>query len=371
MFGLTTLSTAFVRNYAGLLSLRLLLGIAESGILPGCAYLVSSWYTRKEGLKRFSFYLSAISLSSVFGGLLAAAIGKLDGACGLSGWRWLFVIEGSTTCILGIVFFFAMTNFPEDAKWLTDEERKFITARLEAEQGSSDIEFTVRPRDIWNTLKDPMVVMMGLIHLSVSVPGNMAAYFAPTIVESLGSYSPIQTQLHTAPVWLVASALSLAIAYVSDRIQHRYVMAMVCSCIVITGFSILLAEEDDVRAQYGALFLAVAGVASFWPVEICWCAMNLGGHRRRAIGSATQVGVGNIGGIISAYTFRTEHVSGFRLAYAIGIGFCCLAALLCTMYAACCWRQNRKRAAQGWGMDLSDREKAGLGDLSPSYRFMI
>lgn len=99
--------------------------------------------------------------------------------------------------------------------------------------------------------------------------------------------------------------------------------------------------------------------------------MNLGGHRRRAVGSAVQFAVGNIGGVVSSYAFQIEDAREYQLAYAISISFCCIAALLCTLYAWSCWRENRKRAARGWGVDLSDDEKAKLGDLSPSYKFMI
>lgn len=245
--------------------MRLLLGLAQAGILPGCSYLTGSWYTRGEGLKRFSLYLSAVSLSSVFGGLIAAGMGKMNKAGGLSGWRWLFVVEGIVTCLIGIVFFFVMPNFPEDTKWLTDEEREYVKARLEAEQGNSGIDLAVRPRDVWDALRDPKIVLLGLIHLSVSMPGNMVSYFAPIIVDSFGIYSPIQTQLQTAPVWVVAFALSLGVAFVSDKMQHRYLATVLCAIVAITGFSVLFAEYGNIRAQYGALFLAAGGISSLWP----------------------------------------------------------------------------------------------------------
>lgn len=264
-FGLITLCTGFVQNFAGLLVLRLLLGVAQAGVLPGCSYCVSSWYTRKDGLRRFTVYMSAVSLSNAFGGLLAAAIGKLDGLCGLSGWRWLFIIEGAGTCIVGFVLYFVMCNFPEDAKWMTEQERNFIMARLEAEQGSSAIELTVRKRDIWETLTDPVILILGLIHLCVSVPGNMLSYFAPTVINSLGIYTPIQTQLHTAPVFMVGFALSLILAHISDKIQSRYIVTVFCSLLSTIGFSLLFAEPFDSRVQRGALILAVAGIASLWP----------------------------------------------------------------------------------------------------------
>ncbi|XHG00934.1 hypothetical protein AWENTII_004343 [Aspergillus wentii] len=372
VFGLATLATGFVQNYGGLLGLRSVLGMTEAGIMPGCAYLMSAWYTRQEAQRRFSFYLSAMNLSSGFGGLIAAPIGNMDGAGGLSGWRWIFIVEGAATCLISLSLFFLLANFPEQVSWLTEEERGFVKARLKAEQGSSAIELSIRPFDVWQTLCDPKVIFAAMIHLSTSVPGYMGAYFAPVIVESLGVFSPIETQLHTVPIWAVTFGLALIVAYISDLIRHRYAMAVFCAAVSIVGYSILFSvHEDNVNVRYGALFMAIAGAAILMPVEICWNTMNLGGHRRRAIGSAWQVGIGNVGGIIGSYAFRKQDAPKYQLSYAICIGFSCLAAVFCSSYAGYCWRENRRRAAQGWGRELSEEEKAQMGHLSPSYRFMI
>lgn len=99
--------------------------------------------------------------------------------------------------------------------------------------------------------------------------------------------------------------------------------------------------------------------------------MNLGGHHRRAVGSAWQVSVGSLGGIIGTYAFRQEDAPEYRLSYALCIGFTCASAALCTMYWAWCRWLNRQRASQGWGRDLSEEEKERLGDRSPSYRLML
>lgn len=99
--------------------------------------------------------------------------------------------------------------------------------------------------------------------------------------------------------------------------------------------------------------------------------MNLGGHRRRAIGSAWQVAFGNFGGIIGSYAFRAQDGPGYQFSYAICIGFCCLTIIWCTLYAGYCWWVNRRRAARGWGREFTEAEKAQMGDLSPAYRLMI
>ena len=95
--------------------------------------------------------------------------------------------------------------------------------------------------------------------------------------------------------------------------------------------------------------------------------MNLGGHRRRAIGSAWQVGFGNLGGIVATYALEAKN-SPFP--FMVCISSCCVCVILSAVYAGYCWRQNRKRAAQAWGREYTEEERKQLGDRSPSYRLM-
>lgn len=88
-FGLVALLQGFVRTYSGLLATRFFLGVFEAGMFPGCFYLIGCWYRRSEAQKRYSFFFGSTLLAGGFGGLLAAAIGKLDGARGFAGWRWV------------------------------------------------------------------------------------------------------------------------------------------------------------------------------------------------------------------------------------------------------------------------------------------
>jgi MFS family permease len=89
LFGLTTTLQGVVTNYSGLLATRFFLGVFESGMFPGCFYLLSSWYLRTEAQRRYSFFFSSTTLAGAFAGLLAAAIGKMDGVAGYKGWRWV------------------------------------------------------------------------------------------------------------------------------------------------------------------------------------------------------------------------------------------------------------------------------------------
>jgi MFS family permease len=114
-FGAVTALQGLVQNYSGILATRFFLGIFECGMFPGCFYLLGAWYRRHEAQKRFSLFFSSTSLAGAFGGLLASAIGKMDYVRGYRGWRWIFILEGCFTVLVGIVFLFTFPTFPEEA----------------------------------------------------------------------------------------------------------------------------------------------------------------------------------------------------------------------------------------------------------------
>lgn len=92
LFGLITILQGFTQNLSGLIAARFFLGIVETGVFPACFYLIAMWYKREEAQKRYSFFFSSTTLAGGFGGLLASAIGKMDGLHGYRGWRWIFIL---------------------------------------------------------------------------------------------------------------------------------------------------------------------------------------------------------------------------------------------------------------------------------------
>ncbi len=127
------------------------------------------WYKRLEAQKRFSFFFNAASFAGAFGGLLASAIGKMDGIRGYHAWRWIFILEGILTCVFSVVAFFAVADFPEHAKWLSDKERTFVVGRLAADQGSSGIEKRITWQQILETLKDWKMIAGALMYFGAAV----------------------------------------------------------------------------------------------------------------------------------------------------------------------------------------------------------
>jgi MFS family permease len=131
-WGALTCVMAAIKDFNHLVVLRVFVGVFEAGFAPGILLLLSSWYKREEQSKRFAVYISAAILSGAFGGLLAGAItGGLDGAHGIRGWRWLFIVEGVATIGWAVIASFLLLDFPANTKRLTDRERAIAIARLQ------------------------------------------------------------------------------------------------------------------------------------------------------------------------------------------------------------------------------------------------
>ncbi|ATZ51438.1 hypothetical protein BCIN_07g00770 [Botrytis cinerea B05.10] len=370
LFGLVSICQGLVQNFSGLLATRFFLGLCEAGMFPGCFYLIGMWYKRSEAQRRYSFFFSSTTLAGAFGGLLASGIGKMDGLRGYSGWRWIFIIEGVLTCVVALAFFFLIPSFPEDAKWLTPDERAYVKARLQVDQGRSAAERKITFKDACRVFKDYKVILGGFMYFGMIIPAYGYAFFAPGIISTYG-YSPIQTQLHSVPPWACAFAFAMCIAFASDFTRHRFAFTIAPICVAITGFAILLTVHDNTKLQYAALFLVAMGAYSAMPVIVCWFNMNLGGHHRRSVGTAWQVGFGNIGGIIATYAFLAKDAPEYKTGYGICLGFLCLSAMSCLLYFVAVMLENRQRDRRPRDLGLTEYEKTELGDLSPDYRYLL
>ena len=177
------------------------------------------------------------------------------------------------TIALAFIVFFLISEFPEEAKWLSDDEKAFVKARLAEDMGDSQLDAQYTWRDVIGVLKDPKVILSGLVYFALSVPGYGYAIFAPTIIRSLG-FTPVMTQLYSVPPVVAAVALSMIAAVASDHIKRRYIFILPGFLISIVGIIILLNVHQSVSVRYGALFLFAIGQSIATPIIICWFSAN-------------------------------------------------------------------------------------------------
>ena len=172
-----------------------------------------------------------------------------------------------------IVVSFLIADFPEEAKWLSDDERTFVKTRLAEDVGDSQLEAKTTWRDVLGVFKDFKVILGGLTYFGLIVPGYGTAYFAPTILLSLG-YSPVKTQLFSVPLSAASFALSMIVAVASDYYKRRYIFVIPMLFLTVIGMIVLLNVHDSVSVRYGALFLVGMGQAAAAPIIVCWFSAN-------------------------------------------------------------------------------------------------
>ena len=369
MFGVVTLCQGFVQNFGGLVTCRFFLGLFEAGMFPGCFYLLSMWYRREEAQKRYSFFFSSTTLAGAFSGLIAAGIWNLDNKRGIEGWRWIFIIEGAITIVCSSILFFCISDFPEEARFLKENERQFMKAKLALDVGDSSSDVKLDVKGVLNVFKEWKIWMAGLIYFCHIIPSYGYAYFAAAIVKSLG-YTAIQTQFHSVPPWVCATGFSMIVAVMSDKMRHRAAFALFSLLTAVAGFIMLLANETNTQVRYGGLFLIVCGLYTSMPLVVCWNSMNFAGHHRKAVGTAWQVGFGNIGGIIATFSFLAKDAPLYTKGLSIGIGFAILAMIFIGIYVTGLYFENKAKRLgkqdERWE-NMSEKEKKVAGDLSPSF----
>nr|POF12812.1 putative transporter [Quercus suber] len=138
VFGLVTMCTAFVTTWREMIALRVLLGMATSGIYPGLSYLISSWYLRSEQQTRFALMQSGEVIILATGGIVNFGLNQLDGRGGLAGWRYMFLVQGLITIVISLATYFVMVDFPDQAHkslwFLTPQEQKLAVLRIQRDR---------------------------------------------------------------------------------------------------------------------------------------------------------------------------------------------------------------------------------------------
>lgn len=169
-FGVVMIGQGFVTNLGQLIATRVLLGFFEAGIFPGSFYLISFWYKREEAQKRFTVYFCSVILASAFGGLLATGIANMDGIGGHSNWRWIFILEGIITCLVAFAAYFFISDFPTEAKWLSDSERRFVLAKTGDHETRDD---KITGKDLAEFFKEPTNYLGALMYFGkLALAGN-------------------------------------------------------------------------------------------------------------------------------------------------------------------------------------------------------
>ena len=216
-----------------------------------------------------------------------------------SGARWIFILEGILTFLIGCCAYFFIVNYPATAGFLKPAERSFIQNRLAADSDATEHE-GFSWANVRAALSDPKVWLYCAGYHFLSLPLYTLALFLPTIIEDLG-YSAAAAQLLTIPPYALAAVLCVSIAWTSERVGRRAPFLIAFSLVATIGYCILLGNTDPTNkpgVSYTGTFFAAVGIYPAVGLVLSWPAVNVGGQTKRGVANALQISIGNCGAII-------------------------------------------------------------------------
>jgi ACS family tartrate transporter-like MFS transporter len=295
VWGLVSAAMMYVDSVPLFYASRFLLGVAEAGFFPGMILYLTYWFPASERAKSVAQFMTGTAIANVIGGPLSGLLLTLDGAMGLAGWQWLFLVEGIPAVLLGIFVLYYLTEGPADAHWLTADERKWLIARMDADRAAR-----VTGHDS-STLKaaltSPRVWYFGLLYFTIVVGFYGITFWLPQIMKSLSGFSNIKIGLISAIPYVIAAIVMVVVATSSDRTGERRWHVAIPSFISAVGL-ILSASTSDPMLSLAALSLAAAGIwaalGPFWSLPTAFLT-----GAAAAGGIALINSLGNLGGFLS------------------------------------------------------------------------
>ena len=182
-WGIISALFAFIQGETSFLILRFLLGVAEAGFFPGIILYLSFWFPARYRAGVVSLFMAAAPISVVLGSPLSSALLEMDGLLGLRGWQWMFIMEAIPAFLLGFVVLGYMTDKPEKATWLKDDEREWLVNEMAAEHAAKA---ATASHSIWRGLADLRVLALSLIYFGTSAGLYTLGIWAPQIIKEFG-----------------------------------------------------------------------------------------------------------------------------------------------------------------------------------------
>jgi sugar phosphate permease len=310
-----------------------------AGIYPGLTYLISTWYTRKEQQLRFALLQSGEVIILATGGIVNFGLNQLDGKGGLKGWQWMFLVQGLITCLLGVITYWWMVDFPEHSHrsfwFLTKEESEIMTGRIQRDRGDVDADKFAWKKVLVHA-SDPNIWGFCVMFFLLNMVSTSMSYFLPIILQDGLHFSTDKSILLNAPVYYWAVVPALVSSFVGDRYSFRGPVIIFNSLVLIIGFC-MLGFSDNVAARYAGTYLATGSYVANWAALNAYQANNIVGlairarreammltlHRqwKRVFTAATTTAFNGAGGIAGAYIVRYNEAPRYPTAIWASIGY--------------------------------------------------
>jgi ACS family tartrate transporter-like MFS transporter len=327
-WGLLSGATAFCVGPWSFLTMRFLLGLAEAGLFPGMILFFTYWFPDWHRARIVSAFMVALPLAVATGAPISTALLELNGLFGLAGWKWMFIFEAVPTVLVGIFLLFCVTDRPQLARWLSEEERGWLISTLETERRLVEAK---RKVSLWQSFWNPKVLLLTLNYFGIVASSLGMLLFLPQIIKQLG-LTNMQVGWVTMIPYLCGAVAMLVWGWVSDRMAERRWNLFWACMVAAAGLTITAQTVGTAWALVGMSIAAIGfygSKGSFWAMP----PMILTGTAA-ASGIAWINSVGNLGGFFgpSVVGWAKDYSGSFAGGLYALAGFALLSAVVSALW---------------------------------------
>jgi len=295
-WGILAIATGFIHTQTQFYWVRFFLGAAEAGFFPGIIVYFSHWFRYEDRAKAVALFMAAIPISNIIGSPVSGLLLGINWL-GLAGWRWLFILEGAPAIILGIVTIFYLTDWPQQATWLRDDERHWITSELEREKQAKQLAHSYR---VWEALRHREVILLTLAYFFMVTSVYGFNFWLPTIIKKLSGSSNLVVTFITALPYCVGLVAIVFVGWSSDRTKERRWHTALSMTTASLGLLLSVVSQDHTVLAISMFCVAAAGMYSYLPGFWALPTSFLTGTAAAAsIGLINSIG--NLGGFAGPY----------------------------------------------------------------------
>ncbi|MBS0643217.1 MAG: MFS transporter [Acetobacteraceae bacterium] len=264
-WGLFSAATAFATGPTSFFIIRVLVGAAEAGLFPGLLLYFHRWFPQHHRGRVTGWFLTGLPLATAIGAPLSTALMQLDGVWGLHGWQWMFLGEGLPTVLVGITVFWVLTERPEEATWLSSEQRAWLSGVIAREKRAVE---DVRAFSILQAMVNPRVMILTVIFAGIGMAGVGTVLFLPQILKAIG-VTNTQAGLLTSVPYIFGTVAIVLCGHLSDKVTDRYWTLVVTCGLAAVGMVLaaMWSQSLWVLAAFAVATVGFYGMKSpFWPL---------------------------------------------------------------------------------------------------------
>jgi MFS family permease len=332
-------------SFAGLLVLRVLLGIGEAGF-TGIPFYLSFFFKREELALRTGFFISAAPLATSFASTLAYFIIKLGKYLPIASWRLLFLLEGFPSVLIAVYAWYIIPDRPSTASYLTKREKTVARLRLRKQKdpNASNSKKGLNLKEMLSTILDPKCYLTAFMFFFTNMAFSSLPVFLPTIIHEMG-HTVLISQALSAPPYLLSFFIVILTAFLSDRMQNRSYFVIFHALLSASGYAfIALAGRFGLGTwwRYAGIYPAAIGFFSVITIIITWTINNQESESKQGTGFAMLQLIGQCGPLVGTRLYPEKdaplYISGMATCGGAMI-FVALLSIVLRIYLA---RKNKR-----------------------------